>query len=115
MSLARRDQWQVFTANRQAVIEQLEQGVCDGILPAASSIIDGYAGFCLQHGVLSLLSSLADPRARRTVAVGFFCNTLLYAKLGGVRIKRISKCPILPMFLGVQRAENGNFQLQTVW
>lgn len=91
MSSIRRDEWQVFTENRQAVIEQLEQGLCDGILPAANGVMDRYAGFCLQHGVLSLLSSLADPRARSTIAVGFFCNTLLYARL--FQLRRLATIP----------------------
>lgn len=91
MSFERRDEWQVFVENREAVIEQLKQGLCDGILPAANSVIDGYAGFCLRHGVLSLLSSLADPRVRRTIAVRFFSNTLLYAKL--FELRRLAAIP----------------------
>lgn len=70
--------WRVFTENREAVIEQLEQGHCDGILPAARGFLDGFAEFLLHAGILDCFAAFPDRRARRSIAVFFFCHTLVY-------------------------------------
>lgn len=80
--------WRVFTENREAVIEQLKQGHCDGILPAARGFLDGFAEFLLRAGILDCFEAFPDRRARRTIAVFFFCHTLVYRPL--FQLKRLA-------------------------
>lgn len=77
----RKQEWYIFTENRAAVIAQLERGECDGILPAARGFMDGFAEFCLEAGILEAFGRFRDPRARRTIPMFFFCNTLVYRPL----------------------------------
>jgi hypothetical protein len=78
---AREQEWFIFTENRAAVIAALEAGQCDGILPAARSFLDGFAEFCLQAKVLEAFANFPDRRARRSIPMFFFCNTLVYRPL----------------------------------
>ena len=78
-------QWQVFTLNRQAVIEALKQGHCDGILPAARGFLDGFAEFLLDAGILGAFEQFPDGRGRRTIPMFFFCNTLVHRPLFHLR------------------------------
>ena len=80
--------WRVFTENREAVIEQLEQGRCDGILPAARGFLDGFAEFLLRAGILDCFAAFPDRRARRTIGIFFFCHTLVYRPL--FQLKRLA-------------------------
>ena len=80
--------WRVFTENREAVIEQLEQGRCDGILPAARGFLDGFAEFLLRAGILDCFRAFPDRRERRTVAIFFFCHSLVYRPL--FHLKRLA-------------------------
>jgi len=80
--------WRVFTQNREAVIEQLEQGHCDGILPAARGFLDGFSEFLLHAGILDCLAAFPDRRARRSIAMFFFCHTLVYRPL--FQLKRLT-------------------------
>ncbi len=50
----RERQWQIFVHNREAVIEALRRGECEGILPAARGFLDGFASF-LQEGAPPLV------------------------------------------------------------
>jgi hypothetical protein len=77
----REQDWFVFIENREAVSAALKEGRCDGILPAARSFLDGFAEFCLRAGVLTAFESFPDRRARRTIPMFFFCNTLVYRPL----------------------------------
>jgi hypothetical protein len=70
------------------VIEELENGRCDGILPAARGFLDGFAEFLLRAGVLDCFAVFPDRRARRSIAIFFFCHTLVYRPL--FRLKRLT-------------------------
>jgi len=73
--------WRVFVENREAVLEALQHGQCDGILPAARGFLDGFAGFLLEGGILEAMERFPDPRQRLSIPIFFFCNTLLYRPL----------------------------------
>jgi len=70
--------WRIFTENREAVIKALEEGRCDGILPAARGFMDGFAEFLLHAGILDDFKAFPDRRARRSIPIFFFCHTLVY-------------------------------------
>lgn len=76
-----RQGWRIFIQNREAVIEALERGECDGILPAARGFLDGFAGFLLDAGVLAAFELFPDCRQRRSIPIFFFCNTLVHRPL----------------------------------
>ena len=78
---AREQDWYVFVENREAVLAALQEGRCDGILPAARSFLDGFAEFCLRAGVLKAFEAFPDQRARRSIPMFFFCNTLVHRPL----------------------------------
>ena len=73
--------WFIFVQNREAVLEGLRQGQCDGILPAARGFLDGFAGFLEKGGVLPLFEAFPDHRQRRSISPFFFCHTLVYRPL----------------------------------
>lgn len=75
------EEWYIFRENREAVLKALEEGQCDGILPAARGFLDGFAEFCLDAGVLEVFATFRDRRARRSIPMFFFCNTLVYRPL----------------------------------
>jgi hypothetical protein len=77
----REREWRIFRWNREAVVESLEQGECDGILPAARGFLDGFAGFLLDGKILDALDQFPDPRQRRSIPIFFFCNTLVHRPL----------------------------------
>jgi hypothetical protein len=77
----RERKWQVFIENRDAVIDALRQGRCDGILPAARGFLDGFAQFLLEAGILAAFEQFPDPRDRRSIPIMFFCHTLVYRPL----------------------------------
>jgi len=77
----RQRQWFIFVENRQAVIEALTRGECDGLLPAARSFLDGFAGFLLNHGIMAVFEAFPEQRARQSIPVVFFCGSLLYRPL----------------------------------
>jgi hypothetical protein len=78
---AHAQEWYVFTEQREAVIAALQAGRCDGILPAARGFLDGFAEFCLGAGVLAAFERFPDHRARRSIPMFFFCNTLVHRPL----------------------------------
>jgi len=41
----------IFVENRDRVVQVLQRGECDGVLPAARGFLDGFAGFLLEAGV----------------------------------------------------------------
>ncbi len=75
--------------NREAVLAALQEGRCDGILPAARSFLDGFAEFCLRAGVLKVFEAFPDHRARRSIPMFFFCNTLVHRPLWRTRLQPI--------------------------
>jgi len=121
MSSAERNrEWYIFTENRAAVIAQLERGACDGILPAARGFMDNFAEFCLEAGVLEVFESFRDPRARRSIPMFFFCNTLVYRPLFHLpRLKPIERTlfrsPYILRQLGfnAQQIAAGFYQTET--
>jgi hypothetical protein len=66
--------WRVFTENRETVVESLEEGRCDGILPAARGFVDGFAEFLFRAEILDDFESFPDRRARRSIPIFFFCS-----------------------------------------
>jgi hypothetical protein len=62
-------------------VNALESGHCDGILPTARGFMDGFAEFCLRAEALEALETFPDRRARRSIPMFFFCNTLLHRSL----------------------------------
>lgn len=81
--------WFLYEQNRDAVVSALKEGRCDGILPAARTFFDEFAGFLQQYGLLSLFDDFPDHRARRSIAPFFFCHTMLYRPL--FRIDRLAQ------------------------
>ncbi len=81
-------EWRIFIENREAVIEALKRGECDGILPAARGFLDGFAEFLLRAGVLEAFEQFPDHRRRRSIPIFFFCNTLAYRPL--FHLKRLA-------------------------
>jgi hypothetical protein len=81
-------EWQIFIENREAVIEALRRGECEGILPAARGFLDGFAQFLLEAGILNALEEFPDSRRRRTIPIFFFCHTLIYRPL--FHLKRLA-------------------------
>lgn len=77
----REEAWYIFTENREAVIAALKRGKCEGILPAARSFMDGFAEFCLDAGIVVALGAFRDRRARQSIPMYFFCNSLVYRPL----------------------------------
>jgi hypothetical protein len=78
-------EWWIFTENREAVIELLKAGECEGILPAARGFLDGFAEFSLAAGILEAFAAFPDERQRRTIPIFFFCHTLIYRSLFGLK------------------------------
>jgi hypothetical protein len=87
MTKAKRE-WRVFTQKREAVVEALKEGHCDGILPAARGFVDGFAEFLLRAGILDDFKAFPDRRARRSIPIFFFCHTLVYRPL--FQLKRLA-------------------------
>ena len=73
--------WSLVTQDRDAVIAALQRGECDGLVPAASEFMDGFAEFLHDHGILGFFERFPDGRARRSIGPEFFCNTLLHKAL----------------------------------
>jgi len=74
-------QWFIFVEDREAVIEVLTRGECDGILPAARGFLDGFASFLLKHGIMEVFETFPEQRTRQAIPVVFFCQSLLYRPL----------------------------------
>jgi hypothetical protein len=81
--------WVLFEQNREQVVAALKEGRCDGILPAARTMFDDFAGFLQQSDLLPLFDRFPDPRERRSIAPFFFCHTLLNRPL--FRIPRLAQ------------------------
>lgn len=81
--------WVLFEHNRDKVIESLKEGRCDGILPAAKTLFDDFAGFLYHSQLLPLLDEFPDRRERRSIAPFFFCHTMLYRPL--FRLPRLAQ------------------------
>ena len=73
--------WSLVTPDRAAVLAALARGECDGLLPAASEFLDGFAAFVSDIGILPLLDRFPDHRHRRSIVPAFFCNTLIHKAL----------------------------------
>jgi hypothetical protein len=70
--------WSLVTEDRASVLAALARGECDGLLPAASQFMDGFAGFLATTGILPAFDSFPDHRQRQSIAHVFFCNTLIH-------------------------------------
>jgi len=70
--------WVLLSEDREAVLSALERGESDGILPAASSAMDRFAGLLNESGILRVLGGFADYRSRESIPAFLFCNLLLY-------------------------------------
>ncbi len=77
----RKSEWHIFVENRDRVVQALQRGECDGVLPAARGFLDGFAGFLLEAGILAALEQFPDCRERRSIPIFFFCHTLIYHPL----------------------------------
>ena len=73
--------WSLVTQDRAAVIAALQRGECDGLLPAASEFMDGFAEFLHDHGIVPFFEQFPDGRERRSIGPEFFCNVLLHKAL----------------------------------
>lgn len=86
----REQEWYIFTQSREDVVAALKEGRCEGIFPAAHSFMDGFAEFCLEAGVLEAFDAFPDHRARRSIPMFFFCNTMVSRPLFHLsRLKQI--------------------------
>jgi len=117
MSEEHEREWYIFTQNREAVLEALQRGECDGILPAARGFLDGFAEWCLAAGVLQVFEGFTDRRARRSIPMFFFCNTLIHRPLfhlpGVAAIERtLFRSPYILRQLGfnAQQMEEGFYK-----
>jgi len=115
----REREWFIFTENREAVVEALEEGRCEGVLPAARGFLDGFAEFCLEAGVLEAFAGFPDRRARRSIPMFFFCNTLVHRPLFQIpRLKPIERTlfrsPYILRQLGfnAQQIERGFYETE---
>ena len=71
----------LLSEDRDAVLSALERGETDGILPAASGLMDRFAKFLLSTGIAPILDGFADYRKRKSIAPFLFCNLLLHKAL----------------------------------
>jgi len=63
------------------VLSALERGETDGILPAASGLMDHFAELMVGLGLPAILDKFPDHRKRRWIAPFLFCNVLLHKSL----------------------------------
>ena len=76
-----RDQWVLFEENREAVVAALRRCECEAILPAARTILDGFADFLHEHDVLEQFGGFPAHGGRGSIPAFFFCVTLLHLPL----------------------------------
>ena len=101
--------WSLVTPDRAAVLAALARGECDGLLPAASEFLDGFAAFVSDIGILPLLDRFPDHRDRRSIVPAFFCNTLIHKAL--LRIDSLAQVgPVLFHSPDVLRRLGFNFR-----
>jgi len=81
--------WVLLSENREAVLAALERGESDGILPAASSAMDRFAGLLNKTGVLRVLGGFADYRSRQSIPAFLFCKLLLHKAI--FRLESLSR------------------------
>jgi len=62
----RKSEWHIFVENRDRVVQALQRGECDGVLPAARGFLDGFAGFLLETGILAAPEQFPDCREAPT-------------------------------------------------
>lgn len=74
-------EWVLLSENKDAVLSALERGETDGILPAASGVMDSFAEFLLSTGIPRILDGFADYRKRKSISPFLFCNLLLHKAL----------------------------------
>lgn len=73
--------WVLLSEDPEAVLSALERGETDGILPAASGLMDRFAQLLIELGLPAILDSFPDHRKRRWIAPFLFCNVLLHKSL----------------------------------
>jgi len=77
--------------DRERVVTLLEQGICDAILPAVPRLLDGFAQFLLDHGVMEYFERFPDARVRRSIPAFFFGHLLLVHRL--LRLPSLRQLP----------------------
>jgi hypothetical protein len=87
----KRHTWSIIREDREQVVALLEQGVCEAILPAVPRLLDGFAEFLLEHGVMEYLERFPDARARRSIPAFFFAHLLLVHRL--LRLPSLRQLP----------------------
>jgi hypothetical protein len=70
--------WVLLTENRKAVLAALRRGETDGIVPAASGLMDRFAQFIIELGIPQLLDEFPDHRKRKWITPFLFCNVMLH-------------------------------------
>jgi hypothetical protein len=70
--------WSLVTEDRTAVLAALARGECDGLLPAASEFMDGFAAFLAETGILPAFDRFPEHRQRQSIGAAFFCNSLVH-------------------------------------
>lgn len=83
------EEWILLSENKDAVLSALERGETDGILPAASGLMDRFAKFLLSIGIPAILDGFADYRKRKSIPAFLFCNLLLHKAL--FRLESLSR------------------------
>jgi len=81
-------EWVLLTEDPEAVLSALERGETDGILPAATGVMDRFAQFMLKLGIPAVLDQFPDHRKRKWITPFLFCNTLLHKSLFRLRSLR---------------------------
>jgi hypothetical protein len=81
--------WSLVTEDRAAVLAALGRGECDGLVPAVSEFMDGFAQFLDEEGVLPFFEQFPDRRERCSIGPEFFCNVLLHKAL--FRLKSLAQ------------------------
>jgi hypothetical protein len=71
----------LLSENREAVLSALEKGETDGILPAASGVMDRFARLTLELNLPAILDTFPDHRKRKWIPPFLFCNVLLHKSL----------------------------------
>ena len=74
-------EWVLLSENPEAVLSALESGETDGILPAASGLMDRFAELMLELGLPAILDTFHDHRKRKWIPPFLFCNVLLHKSL----------------------------------
>lgn len=82
-------EWILLSENPDEVLSALERGETDGIVPAASGLMDRFSQFMNEMGIFPILDGFADYRKRKSIPAFLFCNLLIHKAL--FRLKSLSQ------------------------